>query len=51
MYIQAAIVRKMKAEKVLKSSILIQEVMEQLNSRFTPEIWMIQVNLILVRLK
>jgi hypothetical protein len=50
-HIQAAIVGKMKAQKILESSLLIQEVIEQLNSRFTPEISIIQVNLILVSLK
>ncbi|KAL5007129.1 hypothetical protein ScPMuIL_015935 [Solemya velum] len=42
MYIEAAIVRTMKARKVLKHNLLIQEVISQARSRFTPSISMIK---------
>ncbi|ESP02261.1 hypothetical protein LOTGIDRAFT_207667 [Lottia gigantea] len=42
MYLQAAIVRVMKSRKVLKHTLLINEVISQSNSRFTPNISMIK---------
>lgn len=42
MYLQAAIVRVMKSRKVLKHNNLIQEVISQAQSRFTPNISMIK---------
>lgn len=44
MVIQAAIVRLMKSHQSLKYSLLIQETIEQLNSRFKPKISLIKVN-------
>ena len=41
--IQTIIIRIMKIRKILKYSLLIQEVIEQLKSRFKPEISMIKV--------
>jgi len=46
MVIQAAIVRKMKSQQKLKHTLLIQQVIEELSSRFKPKIDLIKVDLI-----
>jgi cullin 1 len=45
--IKAYIMRIMKARQTLKQALLMQEVIQQLSSRFKPEIPMIEVNSIL----
>ena len=42
LYLQAAIVRIMKARKVIRHNTLIQEVIEQSKNRFTPSVQMIK---------
>lgn len=42
LYLQAAIVRIMKARKVVKHNSLIQEVIQQSKNRFTPSVTMIK---------
>ncbi|CAB4030005.1 cullin-2-like, partial [Paramuricea clavata] len=45
LYIQATIVRVMKARKILKHNILMQEVISQSKTRFSPSVSMIKVNI------
>jgi cullin 1 len=51
MVIQAAIVRIMKSRQKLKHTLLIQQVIEELSSRFKPKIDLIKVDLIYIILK